>query len=122
MAYSMPQDKERSVTFENGLQIVEQRIAQIALHNAQKRIQSFTDTSYNEYKPISDSFETHTNIIKMQTNLSTPGMSIPIVIMLFHGRKSEKCAGFLEDARLSVLQTAMGLEDENDNFYSEQES
>jgi hypothetical protein len=45
-----------------------------------------------------------------------PGMSIPIVIMPFHGRKLEKCADFLEDVRLRGLQTEMGLEDENDKL------
>jgi hypothetical protein len=103
VAYIIPQDKELSITFENASQIVEQRLSRITLYNAQKRIQKFTDT-YNEYKSISDSFDTHTNIIKRQTKLSTPGMSIPIVIMPFHGRKSEKCAGFLEDFHLRGLQ------------------
>jgi hypothetical protein len=43
-------------------------------------------------------------------------MSIPTVIMPFHGRKSEKCAELLEDVHLRVLQTEMGLEDENNKL------
>jgi hypothetical protein len=43
-------------------------------------------------------------------------MPIPIVILPFHGRESEKCAEFLEDVRLRGLQTEMGLEDENDKL------